>query len=127
MKLVLFNEYRLGVIQGNRVVDAMEALQGLQFRKPQDLIEEVITRWGELKPKIDSAVRGKEGVPLDSVRLRPPVPKPATLLCAAVNYLEFGPREPAVLDAFLTSPSSAAATPASCLRCRPLSSIMSRS
>jgi 2-keto-4-pentenoate hydratase/2-oxohepta-3-ene-1,7-dioic acid hydratase in catechol pathway len=106
MKLVLFNDYRLGVIQGNRVMDAMEALQGLQFRKPQDLIEEVITRWDEFKPKIEAAVRGKEGVPLDSVRLRPPVPKPSKIICAAVNYLEFGQREPAVLDAFLKSPSA---------------------
>ena len=106
MKLVLFNEYRLGVIQGDRVVDAMEALQGLQFRKPQDLIEEVITRWDELKPKIEAAFRGKESVPLQSVRLRPPVPKPTKLICAAVNYLEFGQREPAVLDAFLKSPTA---------------------
>jgi 2-keto-4-pentenoate hydratase/2-oxohepta-3-ene-1,7-dioic acid hydratase in catechol pathway len=103
MKLVLFNDYRLGVIQGNRVVDAMEALRGVQFRKPQDLVEEVITRWDELKPKIESTVRGKEGVALDSVRLRPPVPKPPKIICAAVNYLEFGQREPAVLDAFLKS------------------------
>jgi hypothetical protein len=44
MQLVLFNEHRLGVIQGSRVVDAMAALEGLQFRKPQDLIEEVINR-----------------------------------------------------------------------------------
>ena len=106
MKLVLFNDYRLGVLQGNRVVDAMEALAGLQFRKPQDLIEGVITGWDELKPKIEAAVRGQEGVPLDSVRLRPPVPKPSKLICAAVNYLEFGQREPAVLDAFLKSPSA---------------------
>src|SRR5262249_47180412 len=38
MKLVLFDDYRLGVIQNNRVVDAMAALAGLQFRRPQDLI-----------------------------------------------------------------------------------------
>ena len=106
MKLVLFNDYRLGVIQGNRVVDAMAALEGLQFRRPQDLIEEVITRWDALKPKIEAAIRGQAGVPLDSVRLRPPVPKPTKLICAAVNYLEFGQREPAVLDAFLKSPTA---------------------
>jgi 2-keto-4-pentenoate hydratase/2-oxohepta-3-ene-1,7-dioic acid hydratase in catechol pathway len=106
MKLVLFNDYRLGVLQGNRVVDAMEALAGLQFRKPQDLIEEVITRWEALKPKIEAATRGKEGVALDGVRLRPPVPKPPKIVCAAVNYLEFGQREPAVLDAFLKSPTA---------------------
>ena len=106
MKLVLFNEYRLGAIQGNRVVDAMGALEGLQFRRPQDLVEEVITRWDVLKPKIEAAIRGKEGIALDGVRLRPPVPKPSKLICAAVNYLEFGQREPAVLDAFLKSPSA---------------------
>lgn len=106
MKLVLFNEYRLGVIQDNRVVDAMAALEGLQFRRPQDLIEEVIIRWETLKPQIEAAIRGKEGIALDGVRLRPPVPKPPKLICAAVNYLEFGQREPAVLDAFLKSPTA---------------------
>jgi 2-keto-4-pentenoate hydratase/2-oxohepta-3-ene-1,7-dioic acid hydratase in catechol pathway len=106
MKLVLFNDYRLGVIQDNRVVDAMAALQGLQFRRPQDLIEEVITHWDALKPKIEAAVRGQQGIALDGVRFRPPVPKPTKLICAAVNYLEFGQREPAVLDAFLKSPTA---------------------
>jgi 2-keto-4-pentenoate hydratase/2-oxohepta-3-ene-1,7-dioic acid hydratase in catechol pathway len=106
MKLVLFNEYRLGVVQNDRVVDAMEALQGQQFRRPQDLIEEVIIRWDELQAKIAAAVHGKEGVPIASIRLRPPVPKPPKLICAAVNYLEFGQREPAVLDAFLKSPTA---------------------
>src|SRR5919198_1318433 len=106
MKLVLFNDYRLGVIRNNRVVDAMTALEGLQFRRPQDLIEEVITNWETLRPKIAAVTRGQEGIPLDSVRLRPPVPKPSKLICAAVNYLEFGQREPAVLDAFLKSPSA---------------------
>ncbi len=106
MKLVLFNEYSLGVVRDGRVVDAMAALQALSFRRPQDLIEEVIIRWNELKPKIESAIEGKEGVPLDSVRLRAPVPRPPKLICAAVNYLEFGQREPAVLDAFLKSPTA---------------------
>ncbi len=106
MKLVFFDDYRLGVINDGRVVDAMEAFDGAQFRRPQDMIEEVITNWDKLGPKITSAVRGKDGVPLDSVRLRPPVPQPSKLICAAVNYLEFGQREPAVLDAFLKSPSA---------------------
>lgn len=106
MKLVFVNEFRLGVIREDRVVDVMEALEGIYFRKPQDIIEEVITRWDELKPKIEAAVRHREGVPLDSVRLRPPVPRPPKLICAAVNYLEFGKREPAILDAFLKSPTA---------------------
>jgi 2-keto-4-pentenoate hydratase/2-oxohepta-3-ene-1,7-dioic acid hydratase in catechol pathway len=106
MKLVLFNEYRLGVIQNGRVVDAMEAFKDIQFRRPQDVLEEVITNWEELKPKIEAAIRGREGIPLDSVKLWPPVPRSSKLICAAVNYLEFGQREPAILDAFLKSPSA---------------------
>ena len=106
MKLVLFNDFRLGVIEDGHVVDAMGAVEGLRFRRPQDMIEEVITRWDELRPKIEDAIRGKEGTPLGSVRLRPPVPRPPKLICAAVNYLEFGQREPAILDAFLKSPNA---------------------
>jgi len=114
MKLVLFDDYRLGVIKDNRVVDAMGALEGQTFRRPQDMIEEVIINWDELKPKIESAIAGKEGVPLQSVRLRAPVPKPTKLICAAVNYLEFGQREPAILDAFLKSPTAIIGTGDTC-------------
>ena len=106
MKLVLYNDYRLGVLRDQQVVDAMSALEGLHLRRPQDLMEEVITGWTELKPKIEFAIEGKEAEPADSVRLRAPVPRPRKLICAAVNYLEFGQREPAVLDAFLKSPTA---------------------
>ena len=106
MKLALYDDYQLGVINGDRVVNAMPAVEGMSFRRPQDLIEEVIINWDEMRPRIESAVEGQDGVPLGSVRFRPPVPKPPKLICAAVNYLEFGQREPAVLDAFLKSPTA---------------------
>ena len=103
MKLVLFNDFQLGVVQDNRVVDVMDAVRDIHAHKPQDLIDGIITRWDEFKPKIEAAARGKEGVPLNSVRFRPPVPLPSKIVCAAVNYLEHGKREPADLDAFLKS------------------------
>ena len=107
MKLVLYDDWRLGVINANnKVVDAEDALSGHHFHKPMDKMEAVITEWDSLKSKIEEATQGKEGVPVDSVRFRPPVPKPTKLICAAVNYLEFGQREPAVLDAFLKSPTA---------------------
>ena len=106
MKLALYDDYQLGVIQDDRVVDAMAALDGMTFRRPQDLMEEVILRWSELGPKIATVTAGAAGKPLDSVRLRAPVPKPTKLICAAVNYLEFGQRQAATLDAFLKSPTA---------------------
>ena len=106
MKLALYNDYQLGVINDGHIVDAMSAVDGMTFRRPQDLIEEVIINWSDMRQRIEAAIEGKTGVPLGSVRLRPPVPKPPKLICAAVNYLEFGMREPAVLDAFLKSPTA---------------------
>ena len=106
MKLALYDDYQLGVINGDRIVNAMSAVEGMSFRRPQDMMEEVIINWSEMRPRIESAVDGQGGVPLDSVRLRAPVPRPPKLICAAVNYLEFGQREPAVLDAFLKSPTA---------------------
>ena len=106
MKLALYDDYQLGVINGDRVVDAMSAVEGMSFRRPQDMMEEVIINWDEMRPRIETAVEGQEGVALGSVRLRAPVPKPPKLICAAVNYLEFGQREAAVLDAFLKSPTA---------------------
>jgi 2-keto-4-pentenoate hydratase/2-oxohepta-3-ene-1,7-dioic acid hydratase in catechol pathway len=103
MKLVLFNDYRLGVLKGERVVDAMAALRGFRFHHPQEIMETVITRWEELRPRIERAVEGKEGVPVEGVRLRPPLPRPGQIICAARNYLEFGQRPPAELDAFIKS------------------------
>ena len=106
MKLALFNDFQLGVIRDDRIVDAMSAVKGMSFRRPQDLIEEVIISWEEMRPRIEAAIDGREGVPLGSVRMRPPVPRPPKLICAAVNYLEFGMREAAVLDAFLKAPNA---------------------
>jgi hypothetical protein len=34
MKLILYNDYQLGVLVGDRVVDAMAALSGRSFRRP---------------------------------------------------------------------------------------------
>ena len=45
----------------------MEVFEGVQFRRPQDMIEEIIINWEELGPKISSAMQGKVGLPRESV------------------------------------------------------------
>ena len=114
MKLVLFNDYRLGVLQNGNVVDVMASLDGLHFHKPQEMVEGVILGWDQVKPKIEQEIQGKEGVPISDVTLRAPIPRPPKLICAAVNYLEFGQRKPAILDAFLKAPTAVIATGETC-------------
>ena len=104
MKFVHFDDYRLGVLADDRVVDISD-LVGQVGSGPQSRVAALIANWAELAPAIKDAARSG-GVPLSSVRLRPSVPKPGQLVCAAVNYLEPGHPEAGPFNAFLKSPTS---------------------
>jgi len=102
MQLVHFDDFKLGVLAGDRVVDISDIAGG----SPQDRLETLITNWAELAPKVQAAAASDGGVPLSSVRLRPSVPKPGQLVCAAVNYIEPDRPEAGPFNAFLKSPNS---------------------
>ena len=70
------------------------------------MISGLIERFGDYRGKLEKAVAEGSGVPLNSVRIRPPLPKPVNIDCMAVNYMEDGTRkEPAPINAFHKSPS----------------------
>jgi len=105
MKLLYFNDYRLGVLKGDRVVDVTPAVQNVPHTGPGNLINAVIERWGDLRGPIDKAAASASGLPVAQVKIRPPLPKPVNIDCMAVNYMEDGTRkEPAPINAFLKSP-----------------------
>jgi len=107
MKILFFDDYKLGVLKGDTVVDVSRVVQDLPRLGPQDVIRGVIERFGELRPGLEAAAAQGQGVPLDRVKIRPPLPKPANIVCMAVNYMEDGTRsEPAPINAFLKSPSA---------------------
>ena len=45
-------------------------------------------------------------MPLDSVRLRPPLPRPGKILCCIANYWEHAQREARALNMFLKNPEA---------------------
>jgi 2-keto-4-pentenoate hydratase/2-oxohepta-3-ene-1,7-dioic acid hydratase in catechol pathway len=107
MKLVFFDEFKLGVVNGDQVVDVSQAVKDIPHLGPQHIIEGVITRWAEYKPKLEAAAKAGKGVPVAQVKIRPPVPKPTNIVAMAVNYMEDGTRsEPAPINAFHKSPSA---------------------
>jgi 2-keto-4-pentenoate hydratase/2-oxohepta-3-ene-1,7-dioic acid hydratase in catechol pathway len=105
MKLLYFNDYRLGVLKGDRVVDVTPVVQSLPHTGPGNLIIGVIERWSDLRGPIDKAAASATGLPVTQVKIRPPLPKPVNVDCMAVNYMEDGTRkEPAPINAFHKSP-----------------------
>jgi len=107
MKLMYFDDYKLGVLKGDAVVDVSSAVNDIPHLGPHDLINGLIERFADYRARLeDAAARGK-GVPVAGVRIRPPLPKPGNIDCMAVNYMEDGTRtEPAPINAFHKSPGA---------------------
>ena len=107
MKLLLFDDFKLGVLRGDQVVDVTDAVKDIPHIGPGDLMSGLIARFGDYRKKIEDAAGKGKPVPVSGVRVRPPLPKPTTIVCMAVNYMEDGTRsEPAPINAFLKSPSA---------------------
>lgn len=106
MKLAFFNDYQLGVIKGDRIVDVGSAVDGLSYHSPQELMNMLIENFGDLQAEIESAAAEGDGVSFADVNLRAPVPRPGQLLCLAGNYIEPASPERGEFNAFLKSPTS---------------------
>jgi len=107
MKLLFFDDFKLGLLKGDAVFDVSHAVRGIPHSGPHDLISGLIARFDEHKERLEGAAARAESVPLSKVRVRPPLPKPCNIVCMAVNYMEDGTRaEPAPINAFLKSPLS---------------------
>jgi 2-keto-4-pentenoate hydratase/2-oxohepta-3-ene-1,7-dioic acid hydratase in catechol pathway len=107
MKLLFFNDFRLGALKGENVVDVTQTVADIPHIGPGDLINGLIARFGQYKGQLEAAAASSAGVPVSSVRIRPPLPKPVNIDAMAVNYMEDGTRkEPAPINAFHKSPSA---------------------
>src|ERR1051326_3829089 len=107
MKLAYFDDYRLGVVTGDGVVDVSGLVKDIPHTGPHNLISGLIERFADYRAKLeDTAARGQR-IPLGQVKIRPPLPKPVNIECMAVNYMEDGTlKEPAPINAFHKSPSA---------------------
>jgi len=107
MKLMYFDDFKLGVVKGDAVVDVSKAVQDIPHTGPHDLINGLIERFAKYRGALEKAAAAGKGVPLSKVRIRPPLPRPINIDCMAVNYMEDGTRkEPAPINAFHKSPSA---------------------
>jgi 2-keto-4-pentenoate hydratase/2-oxohepta-3-ene-1,7-dioic acid hydratase in catechol pathway len=111
VKILYFDDFRLGVLKDDVVVDVTAAVKDVPHIGPHDLINGVIERWSDYRTKLEQAAASGPAIALDKVTIRPPLPRPINIDCMAVNYMEDGTRkEPAPINAFLKSPNCALQT-----------------
>ncbi|MGZ3352900.1 MAG: fumarylacetoacetate hydrolase family protein, partial [Xanthobacteraceae bacterium] len=67
MKLMYFDDYKLGVVKGDAVVDVSSVVQNIAHTGPHDLINGVIARFAEYRPLLEEAAARGKGVPLAGV------------------------------------------------------------
>src|SRR6266446_2261828 len=86
MKLAYFDNFRLGVVFQDQIFDITEELSDLSRRGPEDLMSLLIEQFPAYRGRIEAAVARTRGVDLGQVKLRAPLPRPANIVCMAVNY-----------------------------------------
>src|SRR5262245_47780970 len=70
VKLLFFDDWKLGVLKGNNVVDVSAAVSSIPHTGPHDLLIGLIARFGEYKARVEDAAGKGQGVPVGQVRVR---------------------------------------------------------
>jgi 2-keto-4-pentenoate hydratase/2-oxohepta-3-ene-1,7-dioic acid hydratase in catechol pathway len=107
VKLVLFEReatVRPGALTETGVVD----LSGVApaGESPQATMESIIDAYAELRPRFEATLASGRGIPLEEIRLKPPLPRPSKIMCCIANYWEHAQREARPLNMFLKNPDA---------------------
>ncbi|KAA9031674.1 fumarylacetoacetate hydrolase family protein [Niallia endozanthoxylica] len=86
MKIALFNENRVGVVDGSNVIDITE-LTAWNNEEPQASLVKLMGEFETLRPKIEAGLSSCPVYPVSDVALRAPVPNPSKIVAAPINYI----------------------------------------
>jgi 2-keto-4-pentenoate hydratase/2-oxohepta-3-ene-1,7-dioic acid hydratase in catechol pathway len=109
MKLLLFQTSERdaplpGLLTERGVVNIAGVVEYLPT--PQLTMQRLIDAFDRLRPALEQQAAHGEALPLGSVRLRAPLPRPGKILCCIANYWEHAQREPRPLNMFLKNPEA---------------------
>lgn len=87
MKLVRFNQNRLGVVRDDTIIDVSDVLAQMPGQNwPLEPGDPLIRNLDALIPVIEEAVEGGKSVPIADVNIESPITSPSKILAAPVNY-----------------------------------------
>jgi len=73
---------------------------------PQLAMQSIIDHFDELRPTLLRLSGDGDAIPPDTVRPRPPLPRPGKILACIANYWEHAQREPRELNMFMKNPDA---------------------
>jgi 2-keto-4-pentenoate hydratase/2-oxohepta-3-ene-1,7-dioic acid hydratase in catechol pathway len=109
MKLVLFQTAeQVEPIPGLLTESGVVSLAGMieSSYTPQLTMQRLIDAFDRLRPALEREAIEGEAVPLGTVRLRAPLPRPGKVLCCIANYWEHAQRDARPLNMFLKNPEA---------------------
>ena len=68
MKILFFDDFKLGVLNGDTVIDVSRLVQDIPHTGPHNLISGLIERFGDYRGALEKAATAGNGIPLKSVR-----------------------------------------------------------
>ena len=86
MKIVSFDDYRIGVLTDAGVVDVTSVVDSVPYSLKWARMLLFIEEWEKIKPAVEKLAKDGPAVPLESVRLMAPVPAPRKVYAAPANY-----------------------------------------
>jgi 2-keto-4-pentenoate hydratase/2-oxohepta-3-ene-1,7-dioic acid hydratase in catechol pathway len=86
MKLAVFDQYRIGVVDGDQVFDVTTALPSWLDQMPGQRMNWLIANWDEMRERVLATRAQAPGVAVSGVALRAPSPHPPHVFAAPANY-----------------------------------------
>jgi 2-keto-4-pentenoate hydratase/2-oxohepta-3-ene-1,7-dioic acid hydratase in catechol pathway len=93
VRLVVWDDFRLGVLEADGIHDLTDLVDDGAEVPPWAApyrMNQLIGRWDELRGAVEARRGDGRAVPLDSVTLRAPSPRPRNFLAAPLNYVAHG-------------------------------------
>jgi 2-keto-4-pentenoate hydratase/2-oxohepta-3-ene-1,7-dioic acid hydratase in catechol pathway len=109
VKLVLFvdppsAETHPGLLTERGIVDVSNVVP--LGHTPQLTMQYIIDRFDDLRADLQRLVTDGQAVSIDTLRLRPPLPRPGKILACIANYWEHAQREARPLNMFMKNPDA---------------------
>jgi 2-keto-4-pentenoate hydratase/2-oxohepta-3-ene-1,7-dioic acid hydratase in catechol pathway len=86
MKIAVFNDHRVGLVEGDQIYDVTDAVPDAGPAFPAVYMSRLIDQWSRRKADVERARASARPIALSSVVLRAPNPFPLHVLAAPVNY-----------------------------------------